>query len=87
MVLEKLQRITFRFVTGGTIFIGTTEILTKLPSEGRSSEFYHYLANDIATPFTRSLLNPEGMSFIVKTHFDIFKFLHIIPYYIIYSVL
>ena len=60
MVMEKVQRIAFRFVAGGTICIGSTEILTKLPSEGRSSEVYHNIADDIVTPLTRSLLNPEG---------------------------
>lgn len=35
------------------------ELTTHLPSEGRSSQFYHDLSDKVATPLIRLLLNPE----------------------------
>jgi dihydroorotate dehydrogenase len=57
--LRSLRRTTFRTIVGGTIAVGTLEVTTHLPSQGRSSEFYHSLADDGVTPLLRRVLNPE----------------------------
>jgi dihydroorotate dehydrogenase len=39
--------------------VGTLEVTTHLPSQGRSSAFYHSLADDVVVPAMRATLNPE----------------------------
>ena len=47
---------------------GTFEITTRLPSEGRASEIYHSLSDNVATPLMRKILNPEGTYRIKMTN-------------------
>ncbi len=47
-------------VTTGIVVFGTVELVTNLPSQGRSSLWYHTVADDIVTPLLRQILNPEG---------------------------
>jgi len=58
-MLRQIRNTTIKTVTTGVIVFGTLEITTKLPSEGRSSVIYHRLADEVATPLMRRLLNPE----------------------------
>lgn len=53
--MQSLRRATFRTV----IVVGAVEVATHLPSQGKSSEVYHYLADDWGTPLLRRFLNPE----------------------------
>mmetsp|Transcript_26961 Transcript_26961/g.63971 ORF Transcript_26961/g.63971 Transcript_26961/m.63971 type:complete len:156 (-) Transcript_26961:220-687(-) len=39
--------------------IAVVEVTTHLPSEGRSSETYHYLFDSFITPAARKILSPE----------------------------
>lgn len=57
----------FKALTHGTIFLGSVEIITHLPSEGRSSKLYHYIADEIITPLTR-ILDPEGIASFTCFH-------------------
>jgi hypothetical protein len=58
--LRSIRRATLRTLVGGTVVVGTIEVTTHLPSQGRSSEFYHKLSDDLATPLLRRVLGPEG---------------------------
>jgi len=58
-MLRQIRNKTIKTVTTGVIVFGTLEITTNLPSEGRSSMIYHKLADEVATPLMRRLLNPE----------------------------
>ena len=40
--------------------LGVAEFTTHLPSQGRSSEFYHAIADNVGTPLLRKFLDPEG---------------------------
>mmetsp|Transcript_7135 Transcript_7135/g.13195 ORF Transcript_7135/g.13195 Transcript_7135/m.13195 type:complete len:466 (+) Transcript_7135:59-1456(+) len=57
--LHSLRRTTTRAVLGGAIIIGTAEVFTHLPSQGRSSALYHELADEWIVPGMRRVLNPE----------------------------
>lgn len=56
---RSVQRATARTMFGGAVVLGTLEVTTHLPSEGRSSAFYHTLADDWVVPAMRKLLGPE----------------------------
>ena len=51
--LRSIRRATIRTLVGGTVVVGTIEVTTNLPSQGRSSDFYHTLADDFGTPLLR----------------------------------
>lgn len=57
--LQSLRRTTIRTVVGGVVVVGTLEVTTRLPSEGRSSAVYHFLSDSIGTPVLRYICNPE----------------------------
>ena len=52
---QSLRRLTIRSV----VVVGVVEWTTHLPSQGKSSEFYHYITDDWVTPLMRRFLNPE----------------------------
>ena len=54
-----MRRRTVRTIFGGAIVVGTIEVATHLPSQGRSSYFYHTLADDWIVPTMRRVLGPE----------------------------
>jgi dihydroorotate dehydrogenase len=58
--LKSLWRKTARTIFGGVIVIGTIEVATHLPSQGRSSYFYHTLADEWIVPAMRRVLGPEA---------------------------
>lgn len=58
--IRSMRRAAVRTIVGGGVVLGVTEWTTKLPSQGRSSEFYHDVADNIATPILRRYLDPEG---------------------------
>ena len=58
-ILRSARRATVRTIFGGAIVVGSLEYTTHLPSEGRSSAFYHALADDWVVPAMRRLLGPE----------------------------
>jgi dihydroorotate dehydrogenase len=58
-MLRSLRQSVVRTALAGTAMVVTVEVTTKLPSQGRSSLFYHYLADEIATPLLRRVLDPE----------------------------
>jgi hypothetical protein len=58
-LVQSTRRVIVRTVIGTTIVIGTLELTTELPSKGRASWFYHYLADDVGTPLLRKFLDPE----------------------------
>jgi dihydroorotate dehydrogenase len=62
-------------VVGGVLVIGTLEVTTRIPSQGRSSSLYHSMVDDWIVPVMRRSLNPElahkmalNMAFLVPTH-------------------
>ena len=58
-MLRQLKRTALR-ATATTVGLGVAlEVTTHLPSEGRSSEFYHTLSDGIVMPLVRLCLNPE----------------------------
>eukprot|EP00934_Nitzschia_sp_Nitz4_P007129 Nitzschia sp. Nitz4//scaffold63_size106090//46229//49405//NITZ4_004390-RA/size106090-processed-gene-0.125-mRNA-1//1//CDS//3329555975//7119//frame0 len=52
-------RLETKDVVGGVVVVGTLEVTTNLPSQGRSSLFYHTVADQIITPLLRRVLTPE----------------------------
>lgn len=58
--LRSARRAVTRTVIGGVVAVGTLEVTTHLPSQGRSSDFYHYVADEWITPNMRRFLDPEG---------------------------
>ena len=59
-MLRQLKRTALRATTT-TVGLGVAlEVTTHLPSEGRSSEFYHTLSDSIVMPLVRLCLNPES---------------------------
>ena len=58
-MLRQLKRTAVR-ATATTVGLGVAlEVTTHLPSEGRSSEFYHTLSDGIVMPLVRLCLDPE----------------------------
>ena len=58
-MLSSLRQSVVKTALAGTAIVVTVEVTTKLPSQGRSSLFYHYVADEIATPLMRGVLDPE----------------------------
>ena len=58
-MVRSVRRATARAMFGGAIIVGTLEATTHLPSEGRSSAFYHAVADNWIVPAMRRLLGPE----------------------------
>ena len=58
-LLQSIRRATLRTVVGGVVVVGTLEVTTQLPSQGRSSATYHSMADTVATPLLRYICNPE----------------------------
>jgi dihydroorotate dehydrogenase len=58
-LLRSLRRTTIRTIVGGVVVVGTLEVTTQLPSQGRSSATYHALADRVGTPLLRYISNPE----------------------------
>lgn len=58
-LFRSVRRTTVRTISGGAIVVGSLELTTNLPSQGRSSWFYHALADDWVVPAMRRLLGPE----------------------------
>jgi dihydroorotate dehydrogenase len=54
-----LRRVATQTVVGGVVLVGTLEVTTHLPSQGRSSTFYHSFVDDWVVPTMRTLLSPE----------------------------
>ena len=48
-----------RILFGSAVLLGTIEVTTHIPSEGRSSKYYHQIADDVGTPLMRQFLNAE----------------------------
>lgn len=58
-MLRQARRTAIKTIATGTIVVAAIEATTKLPTEGRSSEFYHQLCDKAITPLIRLVLNPE----------------------------
>eukprot|EP00586_Coscinodiscus_wailesii_P016858 CAMPEP_0172505170 /NCGR_PEP_ID=MMETSP1066-20121228/184151_1 /TAXON_ID=671091 /ORGANISM="Coscinodiscus wailesii, Strain CCMP2513" /LENGTH=464 /DNA_ID=CAMNT_0013281667 /DNA_START=56 /DNA_END=1450 /DNA_ORIENTATION=+ len=59
-MLRRLKSTVVKTTAAGIITVGVVEITTHLPSQGRSSEFYHKMSDSVVTPLLRSLLPPEA---------------------------
>lgn len=59
MMLRQIRNTALKAVGTGVVLAATVEVTTKLPSEGRSSQIYHKLSDEIITPFMRKALSPE----------------------------
>lgn len=60
MLRQALRSKPVKLLGKGAAVIFTIEYTTHLPSEGRSSQLYHRVADEFVTPFIRSVLNPEN---------------------------
>ncbi len=58
-MLQSLRRTTIRTIVGGVVVVGTLELTTQLPSQGRSSTIYHAISDRIGTPLLRYVCSPE----------------------------
>jgi len=58
-MIRKIRSNVLRAAGASVIAVGSFEMLTSLPSEGRSSKFYHRCA-DYGTSILRSTLDAEG---------------------------
>lgn len=56
---QQIRRAVVRTAVTTTAVVGAIEITTHLPSQGRSSEFYHWLSDRVALPVLRRTLDPE----------------------------
>jgi hypothetical protein len=59
-MFRSIQRSLLRAVSTSVLVVGAVEVTTHLPSEGRSSETYRRLSDELVTPLIRQVLNPEG---------------------------
>ena len=59
MLRQTLRSKPVKILGTGAAVIFTIEYTTHLPSQGRSSQLYHRVADEIVTPFIRTVLNPE----------------------------
>jgi dihydroorotate dehydrogenase len=57
-ILQKLRHAVVRTLATTIAVVGALEVTTHLPSQGRSSEFYHYISDQVALPILRRL-DPE----------------------------
>mmetsp|Transcript_25336 Transcript_25336/g.37313 ORF Transcript_25336/g.37313 Transcript_25336/m.37313 type:complete len:505 (+) Transcript_25336:136-1650(+) len=58
-MLRRIGNTAIHTATTGIAVLGALELTTHLPSEGRSSKFYHSLADKVVTPLIRFLVSPE----------------------------
>ena len=58
--LQSVRKATVRTIVGGTVVVGLVEYTTHLPSQGKSSEVYHKISDEVITPLMRKALDPEG---------------------------
>jgi len=58
-MLRNIRQKAVKTVGTGILVVASVEFTTKLPSEGRSSQLYHDISDQIVTPFIRKILNPE----------------------------
>lgn len=58
-VFRSVRRSTVRTICGCAVVVGSLEVTTNLPSQGRSSTVYHRLADDWIVPAMRRFLGPE----------------------------
>jgi len=56
---QQIRRKVVRTVVTSAAVVGAVELTTHLPSQGRSSEFYHWLSDRVALPVLRRTLDPE----------------------------
>lgn len=63
-MLRNIRQKAVKTVGTGILVVASVEFTTKLPSEGRSSQLYHDISDQIVTPFIRKILNPEGTQYI-----------------------
>ena len=59
-MLRNLRQTAVKTLGTGVLVVASVELTTKLPSEGRSSQLYHDLSDQVVTPLIRKILNPEG---------------------------
>ena len=58
-MLRSLRRSVVRTAAAGTAVVAAVEATTNLPSQGRSSEWYHWMTDEIGTKLMRTYLDPE----------------------------
>lgn len=58
-MLRTIRNQTLKILGTTGIVLGSIEVATKLPSEGRSSKLYHDISDQVVTPLLRRLLQPE----------------------------
>jgi len=61
----------FKVFSTSLAVIGTIELTTHLPSQGRSSSTYHTLSDDYFTPWIRQLFHPEGKGIYIYRYKEI----------------
>jgi len=59
-MFRSFQRSLVQVASTGILVVGAVEVTTHLPSQGRSSETYHKISDEIVTPLIRRWFNPEG---------------------------
>jgi dihydroorotate dehydrogenase len=57
--LKHARNTSAKVLGTGIVVFASVEVTTKLPSEGRSSQFYHNVTDKVVTPLMRSMLRPE----------------------------
>mmetsp|Transcript_5033 Transcript_5033/g.6651 ORF Transcript_5033/g.6651 Transcript_5033/m.6651 type:complete len:135 (+) Transcript_5033:95-499(+) len=58
-MFRQLRNAAIKTVGTGVVVIGAVEVTTHLPSEGRSSNLYHYMSDGVLMPVIRRFVNPE----------------------------
>mmetsp|Transcript_9509 Transcript_9509/g.14607 ORF Transcript_9509/g.14607 Transcript_9509/m.14607 type:complete len:479 (+) Transcript_9509:187-1623(+) len=58
-MLRQARSTVMRTFAAGTLTVGLIEVTTHLPSESRSSLFYHHVCDNVVTPALRYTLDPE----------------------------
>lgn len=66
-VFRSVRRTTVRAIVGGALVVGTVEVTTHLPTQGRSSHLYHTLCDDWVVPAMRYLLDAETAHTVALT--------------------
>ena len=56
---QQIRRAVVKTAVSSVAVVGVVEVTTHLPSQGRSSEFYHKLSDEVGLPVLRRLLDPE----------------------------
>ena len=58
-MLRQIRNTAVKAVGTGIVLATTVEVTTKLPSEGKSSQIYHTISDEVITPIIRKALSPE----------------------------